>query len=133
MDMSDGSGESDGAVPGPAELVALGSGGAGLEAAVLLPGAGEGVGVGPHADGEAGDEAAGVGAPVRGAEAGVGGDQHDAAAVVDAAGEGLDLAGAGEDAETVAEPLNDGARHERAALEAIRGALTDLPADGGQE
>src|SRR5690606_24201901 len=46
---------------------------------------------------DAGDQAAGVRAPVGGAEAGVGGDEDDAAAVGDAGGEGLDLAGGGDE------------------------------------
>ena len=68
---------------------------------------------------DADDEAAGVRVPVRRAETGEGGNEDDAAGVGDGSGEGLDVAGVPDEAEVVAEPLDDGPGDEDGAFEGV--------------
>ena len=74
--------------------------------------------------------APGGGIPVGGAEARERGHDRDAAVVRHARREGLDVGGAGNQPEAVAEPLNDRAPHEDASLEGVLGAAADAPGDG---
>ena len=63
--------------------------------------------------------AAGVGVPVRRAEAGEGGDQDDAARVGHAGRQRLDLRGGADEPQAVAQPLHHGAGHEDAPFEGV--------------
>jgi hypothetical protein len=66
-------------------------------------------------------------------EAGEGGHEINAAVVGDLRGEFLDVHGLRDEAETVAQPLHDGAADEDRALERVVDPAVDLPGDGGEE
>ena len=83
--------------------------------------------------GDAADGAMGILVPVGRAHAGEGGDEIDAAVVRDRRGEGLDLGGTPDDAEAVAEPLDDGTAYEDGAFQRVIDLVANLPGDGGEE
>src|SRR5262249_53139712 len=85
------------------------------------------------AAGEAEDRAAGVGIPVRSAEADEGGYDDDTVGGGHGASEVFDINRGFDDAEAVAEPLHDGTRDENGPFEAIRGFAAELPADRGEQ
>ncbi len=82
---------------------------------------------------DADDEAAGVGVPVGRAEAGKGGNEDDATGVRDRCGEGFDVAGVPDEAEVVAEPLDDGATDEDGAFERVFQLLAGAGGQRGNE
>ena len=80
------------------------------------------------------DGAPGVGAPVRGEQAGERGYEIDAAGVFDARRQSLDLLGAPDDPELVTEPLHGRARHGDRAFQRVNGrAAFELVAQGAEE
>src|ERR1700733_6940028 len=80
------------------------------------------------------DGAARVAAPVRREQAGDRGHEVDAAVVGGLPGQRLDLRGAGDDAELVAQPLHRRPGHGDGALERVdRLLLAELGADGGEQ
>ena len=71
---------------------------------------------------QADDGAARRGVPLRRAESGEGRHQVDVAGIGHAGGQGFDVGGAFDDAESVAQPLHRGAAHEHAAFERVAGS-----------
>lgn len=71
--------------------------------------------------GEAVDRASGFGVSIGGAEAGEGGDEGDFLIGIGGFGEGLGIAGVGDDFKPVAEPLDDGACDENGTFERVGG------------
>ena len=90
--------------------------------------------------GEAGDDAAGIGVPLRAAESGERGDERHAAAVGHRCGKGSGFGGVRDDAEPVAQPLDGGAGDECGAFERVGdgtvgrvGVRTEVPRDADDE
>ena len=83
--------------------------------------------------GDAANGAVCVLVPIGGAHAGEGRDEVYAAVVRDRRRQGLDFGGAPDDAEAVAEPLDDGTAHEDGAFQGVIDLVADLPGDGGEE
>ncbi len=83
--------------------------------------------------GNAADGTMGILIPVGGAHAGEGRDEIDAAVVLDRRCQGLDLGGTPDDAQAVAEPLDDGTAHEDGSFQGIIDLVPDLPGDGSEE
>ena len=88
---------------------------------------------GRRASGEPDDGSAGVLVPMGRAEAGEGGDEIDAAVVVDREGQSLGGGRVGDESEAVAEPLDGRAADEDASLEGVGHAVAELPGDGREE
>ena len=87
-----------------------------------------------HEAREPDERAARIRAPVRGEQPGEGRDEVRAAVVVDRRGEGLDVFGALDDAEVVAQPLHERAGDGDRPLERVAGGLVAAPVgDGGDE
>ena len=84
----------------------------------------------PGAAGEAENSTASVGIPPGGAQARERGHDEDAVGSGHAAGDGVGCGDAVDDAELVAEPLDESTGHEHAALERVLGAL-DARGRGG--
>lgn len=76
----------------------------------------------PGAAGETQNGTAGVGIPPGGAQARERGHDEDAVSCGNTASDGVGVGNAVDDAELVAEPLDEGAGHEHAALERVLGA-----------
>jgi hypothetical protein len=70
---------------------------------------------------------------VRRAEADKGRDEDDSAGVGDAGGEGFDVGGGADELEVVAQPLDDRAADEDAALESVLETLVSAGGEGGDE
>ena len=84
--------------------------------------------------GQADDDAACVGAPVGGEQTGEGRHQGAAAVVGDAGGQGLDLGRGGEEAQIVAQPLDQRAGDGDRAFQGVDGrGLADAVAEGGEQ
>ena len=86
-----------------------------------------------RATGDAADGTVGILVPIGGAHAGKGRDEVYAAVVRDRGRQGFDLGGTPDDAEAVAQPLDDGTTHEDGAFQGVIDLVTDLPGDGGEE
>src|SRR3972149_1281294 len=83
---------------------------------------------------ESDDNAAGVGAPVRGKETGEGGNKVVPSAVFDCLGGRFDVGGFFDETEVITEPLNEGAGDSDGAFErVVSRTVADLIGDGGEK
>ena len=85
------------------------------------------------AAGDAADGTMGILVPVGGAHAGEGRDEVYAAVVRNRCRQSLDLGGTPDDAEAVAQPLDDGTAHEDGAFQGVIDLVADFPGNGGKE